>query len=270
MPLVLAPLAVVLGEGVMAWGARALMLYGAHKLWAEDRVQELVDYLINKVASYIGDKLGLHLDENDPFSDRSFCNAFYAKTGVQFRTMLDKDSIREDLERYAILQVQEKTGFQMKTTSFKDIEGLKLDLVNIGLYTVQQKTGIPIAAVSGTPQEWGAQIKQQLIDYAMAQMTERYAADVQAVVGNISEFVDLEALAGQINQRLGDMGSTQDIDVKGLAMSIAEQVAAGAVGKFQMTAMKQAKGTRRAMQNREAQRRFRQKWGDRRVYQPVR
>lgn len=230
-----------------------------------DIYDELKKHVVAEAAAYAG----LELDADDPLSDASFCGAIYKKTGVQFRTLLDRQSVEEDLEAYAIELIEMKTGFQMTVTTFRDVEGLKLDLVNIGLFVVQQKTGIPIAAVSGTPSEWGQQIKDQLLVWGEAQLRQKLAADAQAIAGKMGELVDLDALAGQINKRLADIGSTQDIDVRGLALSIAEQVSAGAVQRFQVQAGEMNKNSRRAVQNREAQRRFRAKWGDRRVYQPV-
>jgi hypothetical protein len=215
------------------------------------------------------EKAGLELDAESPLSDASFCNALYKKTGVQFRTLKDRASIEEDLQTYAINLISQKTGFQMTVTNFRDVEGLKLDLVNIGLWTVQQRTGIPIGSVSGTPQDWGVQIKEQLFTYAEAELRQKLASDAQGIAEKMGELVDLDALAGEINKRLDDIGSTQGIDVRGLALGIAQQVSAGAVSRFQVQAAKMNKMDRRAVQNREAQRRFRAKWGDRREYLPV-
>ena len=237
-----------------ALAAKTVDIYDEVKKWAVVEVAE---------------RAGLQLDPDNPFSDASFCNALYQKTGVQFRTLLDRASVEQDLESYAIEQIQMRTGFQMTVTSFRDVEGLKLDLVNIGLYTVQQRTGIPVAQVSGTPGEWGPQIKEQLLTYAEAELRQKLAGDAQNIAAKMGELVDLDALAGQINQRLSDIGSTQDIDVRGLALSIAQQVSAGAVNRFQVQAAKMNKQDRRAVQNREAQRRFREKWGDRRQYVPL-
>ena len=243
----------------------AWMSAGALAAQTVDIYDEVKKWVVVEAA----ERAGVQLDPDNPFSDASFCNALYQKTGVQFRTLLDRQSVEEDLEAYAIALIEQKTGFQMTVTTFRDVEGLKLDLVNIGLFVVQQKTGIPIAAVSGTPSEWGQQIKDQLLVWGEAQLRQKLAADAQAIAGKMGELVDLDALAGQINQRLADIGSTQDIDVRGLALSIAEQVSAGAVQRFQVQAGNMNKNSRRAVQNREAQRRFRAKWGDRRVYQSV-
>ena len=243
----------------------AWMSAGALAAQTVDIYDEVKKWVVVEAA----ERAGLQLDPDNPFSDASFCNALYQKTGVQFRTLLDRASVEQDLESYAIAQIQMRTGFQMTVTSFRDVEGLKLDLVNIGLYTVQQRTGIPVAQVSGTPGEWGQQIKDQLLTYAEAELRQKLAGDAQNIAAKMGELVDLDALAGQINQRLSDIGSTQDIDVRGLALSIAQQVSAGAVNRFQVQAAKMNKQDRRAVQNREAQRRFREKWGDRRQYVPL-
>lgn len=271
MPIPAIPAAVVGAASLVARLAPVLrskwtwMSIGAVAAQASDLWEAAKNWAVAEAAS----KAGLELDSDDPFSDASFCGAIFKKTGVRFRTLLDRDSVEDDLHAYAIDMIQQKTGFQMTIANFRDVEGLKLDLVNIGLYTVQQKTGIPIAAVSGVPSEWGEQIKDQILTWGEAQLRAKLAADASTIAAKMGELVDLDALAGQINQRLADIGSTQDIDVRGLALNIAEQVSAGAVQRFQLQAGQMTKTTRRALQNKEAQRRFRAKWGDRRQYVPV-
>lgn len=233
------------------------------------RTHGVFDAIQEWIVAEAADRAGLELDSVAPLSDASFCNALYRKTGIQLRTLKDRESVEEDVQRFAIDQIAQRTGFQMTVTNFRDVEGLKLDLVNIGLFVVQQRTGIPIAAVSGTPAEWAVQIKDQLLTYAEAELRQKLASDAQNIAAKMGELVDLDALAGQINQRLADMGSTQDIDVRGLAMSMAQQISSAAVGRFQVQAAAMNKQSRRAIQNREAQRRFRAKWGDRREYVPV-
>lgn len=223
--------------------------------------------IIGWVVAEAAKRTGLELDENDPLSDASFCHAIERKTGVMIRTLKDKNSVVEDFEAHALGQIEIKTGFRLST--LRDPEQMKHDIANIGLNVVTQKTGIPLAPLTGTPGDWGPQVKDQLLTWAEAQLRNKLASDAAGVAGKIGEFVDLDALAGQINKRLADIGSTQDVDVRGLALNIAEQVAAGAVNRFQVQAKEMTKGTRRTLQNREAQRRFRAKWGDRRVYNPV-
>lgn len=253
--------------------SRPAVVFGAG--WGFERIYNLlvehgvISAIEHWVAAEAIEKAGLELDEENPLSDVSFCNALYKKTGVQLRTLKDRASIEEDLHTYAIGLIAEKTGFQMTVTNFRDVEGLKLDLVNIGLWTVQQRTGIPIGAVSGTPENWAVQIKEQLFTYAEAELRQKLASDAQGIAAKMGELVDLDALAGELNKRLSDIGSTQDVDVRGLALGIAQQVSAGAVSRFQAQAAKMNKMDRRAVQNREAQRRFRAKWGDRREYLPV-
>lgn len=233
------------------------------------RTHGVFDAIQEWIVAEAAERAGLELDSTSPLSDASFCNALYRKTGVQFRTLKDRASIEEDLQAFAIGMIAQKTGFQMTATNFRDVEALKLDLVNIGLWTVQQRTGIPIGSVSGTPQDWAVQIKEQLFTYAEAELRQKLASDAQGIAAKMGELVDLDALAGEINKRLDDIGSTQGINVRGLALEIAQQVSAGAVSRFQVQAAKMNKQDRRAVQNREAQRRFRAKWGDRREYLPV-
>lgn len=245
---------IVFSLGALANYAREHGVWRAIEEWAAEQALE---------------RAGLELDEEDSLSDASFCHALEKRTGIVLRTLKDKVSVEEDIQAHVVMLIQQKTGFQMTVTNFRDVEALKLDLVNIGLWTVQQRTGIPIGQVSGTPQEWAVQIKEQLFTYAEAELRQKLASDAQNIAAKMGELVDLDALAGQINQRLADIGSAQDIDVKGLAISIAQQVSAGAVSRFQVLATKMNKQDRRAVQNREAQRRFRAKWGDRRSYLPV-
>lgn len=228
---------------------------------------EMKDEINAEIASEAARLAGLNLDPAAPLSDASFAAALTEKTGVAIRTLKDRDSIVEDFEQHAIGIIQEKTGFRV--SGLRDPEQIKHDLVNIGLSVVQQKTGIPISPLTGKPGDWGPQLKDQLLTWAEAQLRQRLASDASTIAAKMGELVDLDALAGHINKRLADIGSTQDIDVRGLALGIAEQVAAGAVQKFQVQANQLNKGTRRAAQNREAQRRFRAKWGDRRQYMPV-
>src|SRR5574343_617542 len=159
------------------------------------RTHGVFDAIQEWVVAEAAERAGLELDSVAPLSDASFCNALYRKTGIQLRTLKDRESVEEDLQRFAIDQIAQRTGFQMTVTNFRDVEGLKLDLVNIGLFVVQQRTGIPIAAVSGTPAEWATQIKGQLLTYAEAELRQKLAADAQNIAAKMGELVDLDALA---------------------------------------------------------------------------
>ena len=228
---------------------------------------ELKDEINSAIVAEAAHLGGINLDPASPLSDASLSAALTEKTGVVIRTIKDRDSIVEDFEQHAVGLIEQKTGFRV--SGFRDAEQLKHDLVNVGLSVVQQKTGIPISPLTGKPGDWGPQLKDQLLTWAEAQLRQKLASEAGAIAAKMGEFVDLDALAGQINKRLADIGSTQDIDIRGLALNIAENVAAGAVQRFQVQAGQMNKGTRRAAQNREAQRRFRAKWGDRRQYVPV-
>lgn len=259
LPLLLIP-------AVKLWASRALMGAGLAWLTTESGLLTLWEDIKKAIVKEALERGGLELNPDDPFSDASLSNALSLRTGVTIRTLKDKDSIREDIETYALDLMQQKTGYTI--TTLRDVERMKYDFMVIGLAIVQQKTGIPLTPPAyGEP--WADVIKANVEDWARAKVQTEMAAQVGTALAAIEAHGDLEGIVGRMNTRLADIGSIQTLNVRQLAMEVAEGLASSAVDRFQLAASGVKTRSRRSEQLRAAQRRFRERWGNRSTYNPV-
>lgn len=234
----------------------------------DDMKHEIERMILDWVIAYTAKKSGLELDDDDPLSDASFCHALEKRTGVVLRTLKDKKLVEEDIEAFALQKISIKTGYTLST--LRDVDQLKRELINIGAAVIVEKTGLPVLPLPDDPNEWEFTVRERVLQWAQAIVMDRIAAESETVVAKISAMVDVEGLAGQINARLTEVGSLQQVNGRGVALFMAEKVANLAVEKFQITAKEGPKQTRRRLQLLEAQRRFRARHpGKRSQYIPV-
>lgn len=258
MPL---PLALLIPP-LIAWGTRAAATYGLARLFSDEPVQELKRMLLAHIVDYAAQYAGLHLDPDDPISDASFSAAISERVGFPIRTLRDKASIEEDIEHAALALIEQRSGYHL--TSLRDVDALKADVKRIGLQYLSDQVGIPLTGMDGdlTP----AVIKQQLLDWAKAQLMTSIGEEAGLAVAELIQAGGLEAVAGDMNSKLAELGSLQAVTARQFALKVAEKMASKAVTDFGKTAMGLDKKNRRKAQNREAARRFRAKHGIRLLY----
>lgn len=110
MALFMAPALVALYEVVAGWLVRMAAMRGFGWLAANAAVtglsladpawyRSMRDAFYELCCSMALSSAGLNLDTTEPFSDASICNAIGEKTGMALRTVKDRESMREDVER---------------------------------------------------------------------------------------------------------------------------------------------------------------------------
>ncbi len=233
------------------------------KLIGHDLKAEAFRAIVEEVTA----RTGLQLDPSDPFSDASLAGALSARTGIAIRSVKDRAMIEEDIEDFAVARVSEKLGFQI--SSLRDPVKLRADFERAALAVITEKTGIPLVPPDDGVLSAEA-IKQQVEDWARARITTELsgsAAQALEVLG--AQGVDFESLAAEMNGKLQALGSDEVVTAKGLALKVAESLVSSSVSRFHATAVGVSKKSRRILQLREAQRKFRAAHGNRQVYVPL-
>lgn len=234
------------------------------KIIGHDLKGEAFAAIVEEVAT----RTGLALDPQDPFSDASLAGALSQRMGVTIRSVKDREMIVEDIEDFAVGRVSEKLGFQI--TTLRDPVRMRQDFENAALLMISEKTGIPFAVPTDGGALSVADIKSQVEDWARAKIATEMAGSATAALGALSaEGVDFESVAAEMNGKLEALGSLERVTEKGLALKIAESLVQQSAAQFQATAMGVSKKSRRTLQVREAQRKFRARHGNRQQYVPL-
>lgn len=218
------------------------------------------------VAEEMSARAGLSLDPNDPFSDASVAGAVSQKIGIPIRSVKDQQMILEDVDDWAAARISEKVGFQI--SSLRDPARARADFEAAALAIVTEKTGIPFTAGGGplTTEE----IKSQVEDWARARLTTEIAGSATEALNILGGAgVDFESLTAEINGKLVALGSGEHLNAEGLAMHVAESLVKSSVQRFTKTAAGVSKKSRRALQLRAAQQKFRSVHGNRQQYVPL-
>jgi|GEM_PF-6527188 len=200
-----------------------------------------------KVVEYEAD---IELHDDEPFSGNSLGYAVEQKTGVPIRNLYDKVGVREDLEQYALDQFSMKTGYRL--SSLRDGEKIKSDVVMIGLSLVEERTQIPLSAVMSSEDP-----KQALIDHFTPMVIDRLTREID------SRDINAESLISAIQAKTGNRFTAAQV-TKALNNKLLQQ-------SLQLVAKKRElpPDTRRRLQNRAAQAKFRAKHGNRTRYVPL-
>ena len=220
------------------------------------------------IVEEVSKRAGLSLDPDDPFSDASIAGALSQKIGITIRSVKDKDLILEDVEGFAVGRVSEKLGIPIR--SLRDPVMLRHDFEQAALVLVAQKTGIPIMPQSADEDLDIEAIKAQIEEWAIARANLRIAESQSAAIAALTgEGVDFEALAISLNSRLEAVGSADRVTAGKLALRCAENMVSESAASVQRVALGQSKRTRRQVQLREAQAKFRATHGNRQKYVPL-
>lgn len=203
--------------------------------------------LLRAAAVVVEYETGLQLDDDEPFGGSSMGSAVTQKSGVPVRNLYDKEGVREDLEHFALDQFSLKTGYQL--SSLRDPERIKADVVAIGISIMEEKVHFPLTQIMSEEDP-----KQALIEYFTPLVIDRITKEVE------SRDINAESLIVQIQAKTGAKFTKRQIN-KALNSKLIQQ-------SLQYIAKKRQKGadTRRRLQNRAAQARFRAKHGNRAKY----
>ncbi len=250
---------------LIAWGTRAAATYGLARLFSEEPIQELSNMLTGLVVEQAAVRAGLQLDPDDPFSDASMANAVGLRVGIPLRSLKDRQIIMEDVDTWAAALLTEKIGYQI--SSLRDPAAARADLEAAALNIITARTGIPFAVGRGMSPE---EIRAAVEDWARARLAVEMAGSATAaknILGGVG--VDFEALAAEMNGKLVALGSENAVNAGQLALHVAESMVKTSVEKLQVRASGMTKKSRRSLQVRAAQQRFRSLHGNRQIYVPL-
>lgn len=209
---------------------------------------------------------GLQLDPDDPLSDASLAGAVTQKTGIPLRSLRDRDTVMEDIDDYAASRASEKLGFTIST--FRNTTQARADFEAAALQVISLKTGIPFAP---GPEGFTVEsIKSQVLDWARPQLAIELSGNAGMALQVLGgEGVDFEALAAEMNGKLQAIGSGETITAGRIAVHVAESMVKTSAQALQVTAAGLSKKSRRALQVRAAQQKFRAAHGNRQQYVPL-
>ena len=207
----------------------------------------LTKQLLKAAAVVVEYETGIQLDDEEPFGGHSMGSAVTQKSGVPVRNLYDKEGVREDLEHFALDQFSLKTGYQL--SSLRDPERIKADVVAIGISIMEERMHFPLTQIMSDEDP-----KQALIEYFTPLVIDRITKEVE------SRDINAESLIVAIQAKTGAKFTKRQIN-KALNSKLIQQ-------SLQYIAKKRQKGadTRRRLQNRAAQARFRAKHGNRSKY----
>jgi len=207
----------------------------------------LTKTMLKAAAVVVEYETGIKLDDEDPFGGNSMGNAVTQKSGVPIRNLYDKEGVREDLEHFALDQFSLKTGYQL--SSLRDPGRIKADVVAIGISIMEERMHFPLTQIMTEEDP-----KQALIEYFTPLVIDRITKEVE------SRDITAESLIGALQAKTGAKFTKRQIN-KALNSKLIQQ-------SLQYIAKKRQKGadTRRRLQNRAAQARFRAKHGNRTKY----
>ena len=236
-----------------------------------DEYQEAKKDFYELVVSLFANVAGVNLSLSDPFSDASICNAIGEKTGMALRTVKNRESIRVDVERWALAMLEEKTGLHIKNV--RDKAGVVKDVMRFASPVVADATGIPLRDISDA-EKTKSDIKNYLEDRALVVLShdvERVKVLANAALESVGS--GLEALAEKIMKK----GGIDPVTGRPNVAVIAELVALGLLARALIDADKrrraeeveEQKGARRKVQVRAAVQRFRERHGHRTYYERV-
>lgn len=268
------PIAVVLTLPQLVAGVVSIFgsAYGL-LAWSEGKPlsqmkQEIERMILDWVVSYVAHKSGLRLNDDDPLSDASFCNAISERIGVTIRTLKDKNLIKEDLDGYATELISSKSGYTVR--SVQNVAMLKEDFLRIGAAELSARLGLPAGVMPGPGAVFDAgAVREQLLLWAKAELMAEVSSKASIKAADILGAVDLEATAAGLNARFDAKGLIDYVSAKQIAVRIASEMATDAIVEFQKFAINGSKKSRRRELLRAAQAKFRAAHGNRQKYVPL-
>ena len=271
-------------QAIMSWlaaiGLRALLRWGATALAdaaivyaaiAPDEYEEIKGEFEEAAIETAASVLGLNLAKKDPLSDASICNAISERTGVALRTLRDRDSIKQDVEHWAMAQLEARTGLYL--SNIRDKAAVVRDLARWSSPIVADATGLPLTDISDVDKT-KAEVMEYLQDRALVVLGQD-VAKVKKLVDEALKAVGsgLDAMAVEIAERGGIDPATGEprlkIDVDMIALGILARALLVADKRRRGVEAEQQKASRRKEQMRAAVKRFRERHGSRLTYEPI-
>ena len=213
---------------------------------------------------------GLNLDKEKPLSDASLCKAIGEKTGIELRTLKDRDSIRKDIEHWGLAKLEEQTGLYIR--DIHDQEKTRKDLMKFATPTVVQATGLPITDLSDA-----AKVKEDVGEYledrALVMLSENLGL-ARATVQNAFDTVgtSINTIIEKIEKKGGytaDGRPAIKVDLQLITLGVLSRALLNADRRRREKEGALAGVGRRQEQLRAGLKRFREKHGSRMTYERV-
>jgi len=113
------------------------------------------------------------------------------------------------------------------------------------------------------------EIKQNLLGWAKAELLNQVGEGVAISLEELQQIGDVEGLAVQLNGRLSAMGSPESVTARQIALHVSNRLAVSAIADYGRVSEEVSKRTRRQLQLRAAQSKFRAVHGNRQKYVPL-
>jgi hypothetical protein len=235
--------------------------------YAADSVKEFYQY----VYTFFLNKAGLELDASAPFSDASICGAIEKKTGIALRTIKDKESIKKDVERWALATLEERTGLRIR--DIRNREKLIADVAKFATPHVAEFTGLPLHDLSDADV-----IKSDVLDYLRMQAFGYLASDIerakqavqevlQETGASLEQFAQRAMIAAGVNPETGR--AQLIVDAETVALGLIAHGIIALDNKWKTDDTQVMRRVRRKTQMRAALARFREKHGHRMTYERI-
>lgn len=234
------------------------------KIVGHDLKQEAFRAIVEETAQ----RTGLQLDPADPFSDASLSGAVGQRIGVPLRSLKNAETIKEDLEAYALQVISQRSGYELHSVT--DVAILRADFQRIACAMLTEKLQLPVGVFpDGDGEIDPAAVRENLLAWAKAELANRVEWEVGYSLDEIKQIGDIETLAAELNGRLAAVGSDQVVTARQIALHVSNKMAVQSIADYGRVSQDIAKATRRQLQLRAAQARFRAKNGNRQKYVPL-
>lgn len=163
--------------------------------------------------------------------------------GITLRDILDKEKTIEDLEDHALTQIKQRTGYELH--SLRNVEAMKRDFARIAQGEIAERVGIPLSNILDPETT-----KREILDWAQDEVMMRISDDVsEAVAAQVQK--GGATLLKTIQDKIG-----KRVSGKSLLLGVRDAMASRYMIRWEAF-RELSKQDRRKLQNKIAQRRFR-------------
>ena len=246
------------GFGVAVYVGVAVWIAGPRQA-----LDAAIKELKNMARDYAYERAGLVLNENEPFSDASFSAALSQKTGIKINSLLDSAQLKADIAAHAALIVEEKSGIHL--TNVLSVGAIKSDVTMHVLGVVRDKGGLDLMSAVANGIDWN-NIQKAVIEEVKKKAVQLVTRRIQAAA---MKFTDVDASIDELLAMVHNTYEGRDIGIRDVGYSMAAAIIVERYGQMSAPVRRRITKFKRRIQNREAQRRFREKHGSRIKYLPI-
>lgn len=252
---VIAGLAARLGWFGGAAAVTALVLAdGPEGVWNAVR-----DDVNGAVVDLVREKTGLELDPDEPLADASIAGALTARSGISITSVMDRGRLMADLQAHAAGLIHEKTGVTL--TNLLSAQQVRADVVSHAQQVVKDRTGLDVVGAMSYD-DVQARIQSHVRERLAELVAERLR---EAAAGFAAPSATLDELLAMVY----GASAAKGIRARDVALGAAASLVVAAYARTSAPLKRQVGAARRRAQVREAQRRFRQRHGNRMKYDKV-